>query len=909
MWWRRVSCRRWAGLAAAAAVLGLLIGPGATDARAVSARAAASSPGAFSQNEQISRLNLVDGVVQAVDQRTFSVTVAQTRDLRERQEINVSWTGAHPTGGIVTDPNSPLAAQQEYPVVQMMCRGTPSQISPSTCWTETPPERFESSNSFNFPPYRLDVYASAADRAAQVGVPTPLPAACNGTQGGIQHWVPFVAASGQVYSGGPNGCAGLPPEAVNAENSLQPGNTTYGLSDLKGTGADKFVITTNESNASLGCSNTVPCALVIIPIMGISCDAAGDSLPPADRPTPAAVRAEAFAQCSQTGNYLPGQLSSGFQNAESLAVSGELWWSASNWRNRITVPLTFAPPANECALVSSSTPVPIYGSYLLLQATQQWAPHFCLNKKLFSLQHVQTSEPEAKNLLESGSVNAAYQGSSPTTAFTKPIVQAPTAVTGFAIVYDIDNAAGRPYGALRLDARLLAKLLTESYSSNATMQGEDTALRNPSTSKPNPVDLASDPEFRALNPGVPPTTLSTESASTIMSLSSDSDAIRALTSYINADPEARAWLNGKPDPWGMVVNPKYKGITLPVTAFPLLDTFVPPGLERSANNNCLAQSPVPWLPLVASPVENMATITIDLQFGIANSQINCQNPGALNQTLGAIGREVPGSRFILGIASLADAVRYELNTAALETQGGSTSNATFTTAAGRSFASPTDASLRAAVAMLKPDDKTGSWPVPYSTMRTSPAGKSAYPGTMLMSTDVPTKGLTKTLAHDYSQFLDFVAGPGQAPGVAIGQLPPGFLPMTAANGMARMIAYTNAAAADVAAQNSHVPLPSSALPAVTPARSPSPAPSASRTSSPATSTSPSPAASLIGSGNASLPAVTTSPGTTSNQSAGTTADVHSAVSGSVLPLVLLIALIVGTAAFGAWQLKRPETSP
>ncbi len=42
-------------------------------------------------------------------------------------------------------------------------------------------------------------------------------------------------------------------------------------------------------------------------------------------------------------------------------------------------------------------------------------------------------------------------------------MQAPTAVTGFAIVFDIVNQFGKPYTTVRLDARLLAKLLTESY--------------------------------------------------------------------------------------------------------------------------------------------------------------------------------------------------------------------------------------------------------------------------------------------------------------------------------------------------------------------------------------------------------------------------------------------------------------
>ena len=40
---------------------------------------------------------------------------------------------------------------------------------------------------------------------------------------------------------------------------------------------------------------------------------------------------------------------------EAPAVSGELWWTASNWRNRITVPLTFAQTANVCDVVGAGS--------------------------------------------------------------------------------------------------------------------------------------------------------------------------------------------------------------------------------------------------------------------------------------------------------------------------------------------------------------------------------------------------------------------------------------------------------------------------------------------------------------------------------------------------------------------------
>ena len=64
-------------------------------------------------------------------------------------------------------------------------------------------------------------------------------------------------------------------------------------------------------------------------------------------------------------------------------------------------------------------------------------------------------------------------------------------------------------------------------------------------------------------------------ASVLLALSGESDVTWALTSYINSNPAARAWLNGQPDPWGMTVNCEYKGIKLPVSSWPLLSTYYP----------------------------------------------------------------------------------------------------------------------------------------------------------------------------------------------------------------------------------------------------------------------------------------------------------------------------------------------
>ena len=146
---------------------------------------------------------------------------------------------------------------------------------------------------------------------------------------------------------------------------------------------------------------------------------------------------------------------------------------------------------------------------------------------------------------------------------------------------------------------------------------------------------------------------------------------------------------------------------------------------------------------------------------------------------------------MLGLTPLADDERYDLQTASLETTPGT-------------FVAPSNASLEAATDLLQPDSTSGTWPIPYDQFETS-AGASAYPGTLVVYAAIPTSGLPAAAATDYADLLTFAAGPGQTPGEGVGQLPPGYLPLTAADGLGGLAAYTVAAAADVAAQNGQVP--------------------------------------------------------------------------------------------------------
>jgi hypothetical protein len=832
--------RAWsAGIAVGVvSALFLLVGlvPGASSA-------ATGSSAAFTQSKTLTRDFDVNGQQTTVDTRNFMVNVAQTTNLFGREETAVTWTGAHPTGGIVANENSIDAQYEEYPVVLLECRGVDSasppsgqsQLSPETCWTQDWSERYQDAATDQYPPYRLDQYATKSDLGPIVGAPADIPTTCTGNPpNGLdyytasddpvtQRWIPWEAADGTVYYGGENGCAGQPPEA-DVTASL-PSNETFGVSDANGDGSAEFDIFTSQQNQTLGCSQTVACSLVVVPIMGISCNVTTSSTPAADA-----------TACEDTGNYAPGATLDTGNIQSQQSVTGSLWWSASNWQNRISVPLSFATTSSACSLTGSqaNNSIDIYGSELMIRATDQWEPYFCLGEDdndNYSLVHVQTGEPEARNLVDTGGAEAAFTEYAQPGGYGAPTVNAPVAVTGFTISYSISDADGQPYQNLKMTPLLLAKLLTESYPDTT-----DYAKYNPAIGS-NPQNITQDPEFEQLNSGIP-VEYGVDAAAELISLSSDSDVMEALTTYINDDPAARAWLNGtssgEPSTCNssgqyaagatgacppMVVNPAYLGIQLPVDQWPLLAPLDAQGFYNLFNpqtqpgESCLYYSPVPYLNAIASPLATLENISEDMQFDQPNSEVTCSTVnGSVNgEKLVADPAQAAGRYFMLGITPLADDYPYALEPALLQTTPGT-------------FVGPTYAALVATASLLQPDAATGTWPIPYNEFETA-AGQNGYPGTMVVYAAVPTTGLPTADAADIGQILQFAATTGQEQGTGAGQLPPGYLPLTASNGLGALASYTTAAAADVIAQNGQIPAITAAAPS-----------SVSQSSTPAVST-------------------------------------------------------------------------
>jgi len=746
--------------AAVGALMGLaLLAPGAS-AGSEAARNAVPA-GGFEQTRTIDRTFVDDqGTVEKVGSYDLTVRADHTTDLRGRERVEVSWTGAPPSGGRASNPFGEKGLLQEYPVVVMQCRGTDDaslpldqQVRPETCWTSTFSQRSQIAVSPYEALWTVDRYATEADRKPLSGA-DQLPAdSCKEAQsdGTYTHVTPFAAASGKVFLACNRDT--MPPEA--AVDAAFPPSEIAAFTDGDGNGSVDFEVRSSAENESLGCTREVACSIVVVPITGLRCAA------PTDPTVPADVSAVLGKDCRQFGEHPSG--SSNFAgDGIDRAVGPDLWWAASNWRNRVSIPIRFGLPPDACDILDKRPPVAFSGSELMAQAALQWAPAYCLDKKRFKFQLNQMPDQTGWNLMQTGGSPAAFVAGPHEKTGPDPVGYAPTAITGFAIGYVIDRPDNAGvYTELRLNARLIAKLLTQSYPGSALGKGHPGLADNP-------LSLQLDPEFRALNPGL--TDISSEAGATLLSLSNSSDIIQQLTEYIAQDKDAMSFVAGKKDPWGMVVNPSYKKVDLPTGEWPLLDTY-----EPQTNDECRQANPAVYFNQLAAPVTTLRKIADALIDAWPNVQTRCVadlSAATKAWKLGRIDRQSYGARFMLGIVSLGDAERFGLRAAALKTSGGS-------------FVEPTTASLSKAVAVAR--QKKGDPRGPLLMSQKDVIGaKSAYPGTQIVYTAARTHGLDKKDAETVASFIRIATSEGQRPGRANGQLPAGYLPLRKSGATARL---------------------------------------------------------------------------------------------------------------------------
>ncbi|MCT2584284.1 hypothetical protein [Actinophytocola gossypii] len=853
-----------------------------------------------------------------------TVRVNRIADLFDRQQVAIELEGfkaSHNT-------NASQEVLIEYPVVVMQCRGT--EPTRETCLNRYR-GRWYSGFDTAAPPEQRAV----SDLQSRPTEPRPYPGDTQDEQ--VRNMIraeqePFVAADGVRYlwSGRESTEDGGPLINTPTLKSFAPTDVTWtGASriatrsvPIRPDGGNEFLFELRQqaSQPSLGCTDTVACSIVVVPIMDLPCveDARDD--------------------CSE-GPSGPEPGGPNFTNNPNEFVGIHTWLAESNWGNRFVVPLSFAPDLRACDVRDSRPTIPAYGSELIDVAQQRWGAAYCTGARRSDYLPVYTQggEYEARRQFTTrlGSEyqqNAIYT-TQPVTGSPRPVAHAPSALTGFAVAFTVDGADGRQVQRLTLSPRLLAKLLTQSYNPTV-IPPRDREGRQPYTGEQeitddadarayyvahpylldNPRGLFADPEFAELNPDVALTDENGALAGHLMNLrnpvifTEESDIVLELFRYITSDPAARAWLDGRPDRWGMRVNPAWRG-TAATQLYTLLDTWVrtpaprkPNWLETADHNRyfvygggdtCDEFFATPYLTRLANitdSAESSATSLLDRRGSAtpacASDSVPIpedeqadepQFPGD-NVTRDVVFEEVEnnpdeyGQRALLAITTVAHAALYELPTARL------------VNSAGRPVA-PTPGTMVAALNAAVQDPTSGTVRVDHRRV----AG-GAYPGTMVAYTAAPTSGLDRTTAARYADLIEFMATDGQTPGDTLADLPPGYDPLPPA-----MVRQALDAAAAVREQQGRVPVP----PAGGPLGDGPP--------------DALPAAQEPGPGSGVPPETTTSPQDTGPESAeeevaqvARTEGEESWLARWAIPLLIGFGLLAALVAFGTQVASRPD---
>jgi ABC-type phosphate transport system substrate-binding protein len=501
-----------------------------------------------------------------------------------------------------------------------------------------------------------------------------------------------------------------------------PMNSAYATTASNGTGQLDIQILTSLENQFLGCDQNHPCSLVVVPAQG------GNVFVSPPNCTDHSV---------DSGGSAIGQLAFSTSHGQC------------SWLTRIVIPLKFAPTPAACPLKNAQ--FSIAGSPMMARAMAQWVAGLCAGPHGLTIGYNSTvPEPLAVSETAGGLADVALTTRSASadgisTSGGRQFAYAPVAVSAVSIAYWIDNpATGKPATSLKLDQRLVDKLLTQSYD----FQKEGTGCSAPPPPKgigcdkgvpgSNPITLFADPEFKKLNPDVQPVTGYGAAFQVPTVQSGHSDMTWTVTRWLAGSQDASSFQQGTPDPWGMRVNSYYKGLKYPLDSFTAMDPY--PVISHK-------YSPVFPLSLADSyQAENWDPGT---------SWEKDQDGNFPKDPI-----QIPGERALIAILDQASAAAFRFPVAAIPN------------AAGR-YVEPDDAGMAAALASMTP---AGSGTLQMSLHGGNPA---AYPLTMVIYAMVPTSGTSHAKAASIAHFLDFAAGAGQTPGVQPGQLPAGYLPLPA----------------------------------------------------------------------------------------------------------------------------------
>ncbi|WP_180290384.1 hypothetical protein [Streptomyces sp. TLI_171] len=542
-----------------------------------------------------------------------------------------------------------------------------------------------------------------------------------------------------------------------------PSNMAIAATRPDGSGEADIELWTAQQSQTLGCDPTHKCSLVVEPNYGgdpIGAYSYPDSHIDCDDHSP---DADTFFDTATDATLYRNMLGDG-----PVAWSGE----ACAWARHITVPLDFAPTPDACP--AGGAAFSAVGLEMADRAVQQWRAGICRGSEPLTVQYsVGNGEPQARgSFLRRAGADIALTSIADGNPPTRPYVYAPLANSAISVVFVLDDGAShRQIRRVRLNQRLLAKMLTQTY---LHWTADDTE-----SVKGNPICLFDDQEFRRLNADIATGVAwpsCNNSANTVpVVVGGTTDLVHRLTEWIVADPDAAQFLQGAPDPWGTHLNTKY----LP-SAFSGYPVDVFQARDFSGTNN---HKQYEWNPVLAG-LGQVLRMTLEYR-------LSCLNP-----VVGSSGQHdkcltmVSGQRAMFAIMDSGDAQAMSLPEAELPNPAGG-------------FTTPTITSMQAAVRDMPYDEATGTQHLPYDDGDSAYAkDAAAYPLTMVQYAMLPTEGLDRAKAEAVSRFVATVTDPakGQVYGRKPGQLAVGYAGLTKTQ-----IARATAAAGHVAAQDGATP--------------------------------------------------------------------------------------------------------
>ncbi|GAA1842377.1 hypothetical protein [Asanoa iriomotensis] len=457
------------------------------------------------------------------------------------------------------------------------------------------------------------------------------------------------------------------------------------------------------------------------------------------------------------------------------AVHGSPFLPA-NWVNRIVVPLEFRPVTGLCPLNQAERRTA--GTEMVAEAVTAWQPGVCANQgPVIGYSAIGDAEASRQVLLTGVGAPGMVFTADPVRPGPgqPPVVHAPATLSGMEIAINIDAnivdpsqasgqvppdvlaRTGTALNDIKLTPRLIAKLLTQSYRRDA----KDTEK----LATANFDNIREDPEFLTINPIFEwwDRTRSATLDGLVVSLGNSAGS-RQVWQWLLSDAEAKAFLAGTPDEHGMTVNPNYRNVAnAALDTFPKADGKCTEAIWDNVIYPHCTQNMRPYMGSLSEAA--LQTLRADPKGRQPTFNFNLLPPN-----YDPIPRKPPGARMAMSITDSASAARYGLYSAQLCKPKRENKVLVGTV----ECRTPDDDGLLAAAALAKNSDVSGVKVIDAATAWTK--SKTAYPLAMI-NYAVGNLLEAPDARKDYATLLRQIAGDGQQPGLARGQLPEGYVPL------------------------------------------------------------------------------------------------------------------------------------